>query len=115
MGELYGDTVATMHRVASFAGLRRIPDEVWANAARYRYSPLFHPENITFSMKVEEVKATKQKEGIGFSAKAKKIIQDTYKGPNCGLRKLLHIDWSAFGWHYCSESSPSNTAPGAKQ
>merc|ERR1712176_846793 len=60
--ELYGDTVATMHRVASFAGLRRIPDEIWAKASRYRYSPLFHPENITFSMKVEEVSPTKQKD-----------------------------------------------------
>lgn len=116
--ELYATPVVAMRQVADFIGLKPIADDIWQDAARFRYSPHFHPGNISFSMRKTKVtakdkggaKASEDLKADTISESSDKLLSDFYMRPNCELRKLLGVDWSTWGWRYCVE----DTSPAIK-
>eukprot|EP00927_Polykrikos_kofoidii_P014253 TRINITY_DN16238_c0_g1_i1.p1 TRINITY_DN16238_c0_g1~~TRINITY_DN16238_c0_g1_i1.p1 ORF type:complete len:549 (+),score=77.78 TRINITY_DN16238_c0_g1_i1:92-1738(+) len=120
--ELFIRPLTTLHKIAAFAGLRQVPDEVWKDAVRFRHSPLFAPQNITWSLRTEPALNAAAASGdsaanpalsaaalapsrSGFSPEIEELLAAYYAGPNCVLRQMLGQDWSVWGWRYCDEAS----------
>lgn len=105
--KLWASPVSEMHALTEWLGLRRMDDAFWENVTSTIHRPYRSPEDGLFHTKQIHVtqgrKSEKNKSAAEIPEDFDSLFRDIFKHPNCMLRKLLGVDWSEYGWTYCSD------------